>query len=195
MANFTKNKYFKHLLLLIFSIVIFSILFMPFKRSSKKIDAKSLEITYTNAIDSINIKVVDLTYLQDLLRIDDFVSIYSCSEKYLHDAENYLQDSSFDEQRKTIVVYSMQNLNYDDYVEFFNFCTKLYLEKKISHKVIKCVISPGPEWNNYLSSSFLKFSIRKRLIKIQEFNKKDKQLDKIVKMTLSGKLWFFSLFI
>jgi prolyl oligopeptidase PreP (S9A serine peptidase family) len=188
----------KHMFLLIsvfliLVVIILSLIFMPFNRNPKDIEAKELSIPFAQAIDTINTRVVDLTALSDLLGIEEFLSILASSDNYLSEAQAYLKDTAFSEQQKTIVVYSMQNLSYWKYIQFFNDCANLYEEKRISANVMISVIAPSDNWNHKVSNSFLKYKVRKTLKVIRKIKRNPKELNDVIDMTLSGKLWFYGL--
>jgi len=149
-------------------------------------------MSFEQAIDTIEMKVVDLTSVSDLLVIDQFKSIYSHSNEYLEDAKIYLNNSSKSEQKKEIVVYSMQNLEYNNYIIFFKECALLYERKRISEDIMLSVISPGFEWNNKIVNNFYKTNIRKTLNDIKKVGSCSERFRNIIDQILYGKIWFYN---
>ncbi len=148
-------------------------------------------LPYENAIDTINKKVIELTAVSDLLGNDNFLSVITYSDEYLAEALRYLANPSKGEQSKIIAIYSMQNLNYKNYLSFFDSCTKMYKEGKITENAILHVIIPGTDWNNKIINSFYKPRVRKTLKELKLINGNSEDLIGVVDQALAGKLWWY----
>jgi hypothetical protein len=154
----------------IYSIIILTIIFIVSiiviitynSNKQKKIKYQKLKIPFKNAISIIYYKVGDYTP-SDLLNIDEFLCIYANSDYYFSNAELFLEDTNVNEKLKIIVVYSMQNLSYNNYINFFIKCSNLFKRKIINENVIIRVINPGMEWNKIIINNFYKQKIRKEL--------------------------------
>lgn len=147
-------------------------------------------LSYENAIDTINKNVIELTAVSDLLGNDNFLSVITYSDEYLAEALKYLANPSKGEQSKIIAIYSMQNLNYTNYLSFFDSCTKMYKEGKITENAILHVIIPGTDWNNKIINSFYKSRVRKTLKELKSINSNSEDLIGVINQALAGKLWW-----
>lgn len=161
-ANKKKRKM-KKITLLLFVIFIVSIGFLLTlsKEKTMKINAPLSQTPFIELIDSIDKKVVDLTSPFDLLEIAEFKQISAYSVKYLPDAKFLLSDNSKSNQKKQIVIYSMQTLPKKLYFNFLSYCTTLYNEEKITENHISCVILPGDNWNNKIVLNFYSTNLRR----------------------------------
>ena len=93
----------------------------PSKNDRNIIPDKSslLNISFKNAIDSIDKEIVDLTWVAGLLELEKFRCVYNNPERYIADALLFISDTSNNEHKKSIVVCSMLNLPDDQFISFF----------------------------------------------------------------------------
>jgi hypothetical protein len=154
--------------------------------------ADKLQISFTEAISEIDMRVVDLspTY-SDLLGIDRFLSIYANSKDYVNEALAFLKKRVPSEQEKSIAILAMKNLEDDDYIEFFEKCTDLYIADLISYSnilVSTFVVEYCLNNSDIIVKNFYKPRIRACLKKIKAKNPEAKN---IVNFILSGRYWLF----
>jgi len=69
-----------------------------------------------------------------------FVEIYEHSSSYFDDVKKLLLKKQFNEDQAVICIFSMQNLNIDDYVELCRIYTELYDQHKISEDTLELII-------------------------------------------------------
>ena len=187
----------KNRVLLIIVSILVVIIFIFYhttsiNRNHENIKAASLKISYEKAINVISEKVVDLTSLNDLLLIDEFKSILANSDVYYNNAVILLAQPNIEEQEKLIIIYSMQNLSYNNYINFFIKSSDLYKRHLISENLITHIIVPGSDWNNLIINGFYKYKIRTELKSLRKVGGSQDFIYGIDEI-ISGKIWFRNL--
>lgn len=109
--------------------------------SSKKAND---EVVFDTLLNQSATRIVDLTAPGGLSRIDVFMIIYNNPEKYKDDVKRALTSNEYSELKKRICIYSMQKLDYKQYYDLTNYCFELFEEGKVSERVMRQVIMPGP---------------------------------------------------
>lgn len=156
---------------------------LPTKTNTEK------NLSYNENVKLIDQKWVDKNLAFYLYDINEFNEIISYSDKYLNDAINIIEDSTTDKNSRIVVIYTMQNLNTKNYKTFLDKLAELYIHNKISEEEMTAFLLPGPDWNNQVSNSFLKFSYRKTLNKIKIKKGNSKYMISLINNILNGKVW------
>ncbi|MEM9687565.1 MAG: hypothetical protein AAF934_11690, partial [Bacteroidota bacterium] len=102
---------------------------------------KDTLMTFNNKILEIEKKVVDLTSPSDLFMVQDFVNIYKHPLPYKKDALKFISQSGATNQQKTIVVYSMYNLSYQDYLDILRTLHSLFLKEEVKIELLEKAVS------------------------------------------------------
>lgn len=162
------------------------------KNNSKilKIHPKKINIKFEQAVDSINKDVIDINMPSTFFSNKEFIGILGYSDDFFKDALSYLTDTLKIEQKKIIVMYTMQNLNYKKYLLFLNSSIELYEHNIISEEVIRSFIIPCNDWDNELLRNFYKIEIRKALNRIKRNNKTSMQFKTIINKIIWGRIWW-----
>lgn len=180
------------LFILLVAITFFLLIKYP-KETKIEVKCDKSQKPFVHQIESIELKVVDLTSPHDLLNILEFKQIIAHSEDYMIEAMKFIADSSKSDQQKLIVIYCMQSLDKKHYFTFLDFCGELYCENKISENSIKIAILPGNDWNNKVILYFYSPSVRSTLKKIINSNHASIDLKILINQIINGKI-FLSLF-
>jgi hypothetical protein len=118
---------------------------------------------YQGCIQAIHRQVVDLTASDDLFEASNFVAIYSDPNAYLTNAMRYLGDVTNSDECKMIVVYSLQRLQLDDYVNYERNLLHLARAGSLSKSALNKAVFPALEWSTKIQINFEKPNVRKLL--------------------------------
>lgn len=175
---------------IIIAISLFLIVFIMMKNNNKppeiEINIEELNI-FAKKIAQIELKVVDLTNPNDLLNINEFNKLVEQVNTNYNIVYSFISDNNKPEQQKYIAIYALHDLDFEDYLIFFEKCLLLYQKKQLSDNVIMTVLSPGSNWNCTIVQNYK----NEKVIRLLESNSKymSKEMMEVFKSTLSGEMW------
>lgn len=128
---------------------------------------KDTLMIFNNKILEIEKKVIDLTSPSDLFMIQDFVTIYDHPLQYKKDALKFISQSGTTGQQKTIAVYSMYSLSYQDYLDIIKILHSLFLKEEIKIDLLERAISYPFSEVHPITSNYEDEDVQKLLNKIK----------------------------
>lgn len=142
---------------------------------------------FTSKIQQIESKVIDLTSPTDLLRISEFQDLSSRIEEYLSSVTGFLSDRRNSSTQKMIVVYSLNNLDLETYLDLFESSIELYRKKLIDISILEVFMVPGCWWNNFIIKEYRLLRIRQLLKRNRKFFPENTRA--VIDNILQGYLW------
>jgi hypothetical protein len=144
---------------------------------------------FDNRIRLLNAKVVDLTAPSDLFMFPEFIEVFENPQEYKKEALVLLSDSVADSIQKEIVIYSMLNLEYIDYIEVvetlaITFENELNEPGLLYVSIYSPFITEHPIISNYDTDEVIAI-----LAKISRNEKSPDYLRDAIEMILSGELY------
>ena len=106
------------------------------------------KVKYCDAILNIELRTGELVAATSLFNDTIFLNIFKYSNLYKEEAIAFLSDSSYSEQQKMISVFSMQNLNVNNYIDYAEKSFVFYEQNKISDNILRVVLSSDVNSNN-----------------------------------------------
>ena len=76
----------------------------------------------------------------ELFRMKEFNKIWHNADDYYDGARTYLESSLFTEKHKRVLIFAMQNLSLDKYMDFCYFSIEFIRDNKISRKLLFPII-------------------------------------------------------
>lgn len=144
------------------------------------------KVDFKNLIDSINVKVVDLTAPSDLFSIDEFIVLYENPSRYKDDALLLISDIVNNTQKKQIAVFALQNLLDSEYIDLCSSVVDLYVKNIVKEELLQTTVFYS------LNSKYIIFKNYKNAVVIGLLNKikahsQSDDLKRRVDDILSGK--------
>lgn len=172
------------LVILLLSIVIF-IMINNNKLTEIEIGIEELNV-FEKKIAIIELKVIDLTNPNDLLSINEFNELVKQISTSYNVVYSFISDSNKPELQKHIAVYALRDLDFENYLNFFEKCLLLYQKKQISDNVIMTVLSPGSNWNCTIVQNYKD----KRVVRLlkRNLNGMSEEMKEVFRYVLSGEL-------
>lgn len=172
------------------AISLYLIISLVMKKNNKppEIDINIEELNlFAKKIAQIEIKVVDLTNPNDLLNINEFNELVKQVSTNHNIVFSFISDKNNPDQQKYIAIYALRNLDFEDYINFFEKCLLLYQMKQLSDNVIMTVLSPGSNWNCTIAQNYK----NKKVIRLLNSNLKymSEGMKEVFNSTLSGEMW------
>jgi len=99
---------------------------------------------FDTLVNRIAIRIVDLTAPGGLSRIEDFLLIYDNPNQYIEDAKRCIASRVSSDLKKRICIYSMQNLPFENYMNFTKYCWGAFNEGLINERMLYLTIFPAP---------------------------------------------------
>lgn len=118
-----------------------------------------------------------------------FVNIYEHSSYYVDSAIEFLSDEKFNLHQKTVCVYSMQRVELQDYIRFFEECKNLFNTGKIPELLLNRVISPTFGKKKIVVANYDNVDVKRILESIKDGGKASKEFKVMIEKILSGEYW------
>jgi len=118
---------------------------------------------YQQCVESIHRQVVDLTAADDLVRITNFIRLYLRPNLNLTNALRYIDDPTNDDVGKMIVVYSLQGLSLNDYVDYEKNLLYFARDGRLSKSTLNEAILPALDWSTKIQVNFERPNVRSLL--------------------------------
>lgn len=159
------------------------ILLLPFLL--KEANSSQLSNNLYDLVKIADKKIVDLTAPSDLFGIKEFLIISKSPKEYLPIAKKLISDETLTEQQKLIIVYGMQELLWQDYLEFLSSATVDFNNKEVEESVIELIISPTHDWSTRIAAKYNDPTLKSLLESIKTL--KDSKLNNEINRILSGQ--------
>jgi hypothetical protein len=177
-------------------VIVFIILAIKFTLTNKEsIDKKDFEMVSNQykqlqeQIVKVESKVIDLTSPNDLKNVDEFKILLKENKENLTLSLIYqfLADTNISRIHKEILIYSLNEIAFDDYYKVFEYSMSIYKNKEIDDDIVMTIIYPGNDWNCLLVQNYMD----KRIRKIMKENMKivSDELNEVFDIVLSGIMW------
>lgn len=149
--------------------------------------APKLTVPFKEGVEKIFIFSKSSCYLSES---EEYLSV-SCNEDYyLDETIEFLSKTELSDKEKDILIEMMQGLNYENYLRFFEACTNLYMQDKLSDGHIIGLTILYSEYNNKIFRGFYKPKVRHCLRQIKA-KTKNKSIKQIANGVLYGVCWFY----
>ena len=148
---------------------------------------KSSYNKYVLKIELIEKKVIDLTSACDLFDIKEFNVLRKEAENNLSITYKFVEQPNISEQQKLIAIYSLREVNFENYFRFFEKAIQLYKDSIISEYVLYTILNPGYVWNCCIPKNYKKQKVQdaisENMTSVYDF------LKEMFKLTIDGQLW------
>ena len=145
--------------------------------------------SFSNTIDSIEKKIVDLTSYNDVFLSKKFVSMYENPERYINNVLIYLADSSITWQKRTIALLAMQKKGFVINLNFLYACNYLYRNGLIGEEMIFQILNPIHLKNCDIIKYYKSGQVRDVLLDIRNNRITSDNLRETIDEILSGKAY------
>ncbi|MCG8339722.1 MAG: hypothetical protein MI674_00385 [Cytophagales bacterium] len=145
-------------------------------------------VTFPNKIVAIATKVGPWKRPEELFRSLDFIAIYKHPRSYQEHCLAYLADSSPTEQQKQIVIYALECLWVEAYVDFAKACYQLYKQQLLSASLFQMVLSFEFLRIHPIVTKYKDRSVQTFLQQVQSELGPDTPIGLQIEKILSGKL-------
>lgn len=110
--------------------------------------SKNNQLDYSKTILGVENRTGELVTPSTLFNDKDFLNLFENSDFYLKDAIKFAADTVYSEQQKLISIFSMQDLNVNNYVEYVENCFKVFSNKGISEHSFAIILHSDMNRNN-----------------------------------------------
>lgn len=150
---------------------------------------KDTIMIFSHKILAIEKKVVDLTSPSDLFMFQDFIKIYEKPNLYKESALDFISQRETTEQQKTITLYSMHNLDIQNYLDIIRTLYNLFLKDEIKVNLLEMAITYPFSQNHLIISNFDNSDVRQLLNQIRNTEEVSNKFKLSIDNILSGKTW------
>lgn len=148
-------------------------------------NAFSSEI-FNKRIETIRVKVIDLTHEGALFRVPEFVEIWESPKTFKEDVLSLLADPSVPLINKEISGLSLHRLPINELVDYCESVISLKIAGKINEELMGYITIPPIQWTYLIQENYKNKNVRKMLLRMQK-NIKNKNLITYIDKILSGK--------
>lgn len=159
------------------------------KTNKIEIIQKANNLRFDSLIYKIDKQVIDLTSPSDLFSILEFKNIYENPLIYIDSVVVYLKKPECTFQQKLISIYSMQNLDFKNYLIFCDKAIEQFNSYSIEENIIISIINPNFANKYPIIKNYNKQEVIEILKKIDGGSKRRKELNDLIINISNGKLW------
>lgn len=123
-------------------------------------------LDFTSVIRETERRVVDLTAIDSLFKVEKFVEIYEHPLPYKEAAIDGLRDDTFTQTQKIIAGLSMQRLPEDDFLMFGRVVLDLLIHGRVTPLAFSLMVFPPLNWNSFWVRAYDRPAVRALLVEI-----------------------------
>jgi len=132
-------------------------------------------------------EAVDLTAPSDLHHSEPFRLIRDDPERFADAAKELLTSQKLSKRQKMILVYAMQGLPWNTYLELLNSAAVAFKNGDIDDSVVELMICPGTDWSTRVVSKYADPKVVNLLLRIAATA--DTPLQNLINRILTGEIW------
>lgn len=117
----------------------------------------------------------------------NFIAFYEHPVDYASNAVLFLKSTQSPEEAKVIVVYSLQRLPLQRYLEFESKLLDLAANGQISSNLLNTAVFPGSEWSAKIQQNFLDSNVTDLITKMEQCGEINLENKEYLKAIVSGK--------
>lgn len=144
---------------------------------------------FDNAILITEKKIVDLTAPGSVFRVPEFMKVYENPELYHEEAIKYLSRPDRTIDQKMIAIYSQQNGDVSDYLDFVRQSLKLFEANIISENLFSETLSNPADKNFMIIKNYACKEVRELVNGLMQHEKISPDLKFRLDRILSGSVW------
>jgi hypothetical protein len=110
---------------------------------------------FTSNVIDIDKQIKDLTWAGGLFNYVFFRKVHGEPGSYVDNVKSALSEKVLTEQQKIITVLMLQDLPFDDYLDFCEVVVNMLEKKQITYNIFRWAVFPGYEWNTFLADKYI----------------------------------------